>query len=51
MHPRLLGLLPPELFNYIFERPALIALIRRAMAEGIDENAWAALNFNYNERA
>lgn len=44
------GMLPPELFNYIFERPALIALIRRAMADGIDENAWAALNFN-NERA
>lgn len=44
------GMLPPELFNYIFERPALIALIRRAMAQGIDENAWAALNFN-NERA
>lgn len=45
------GMLPPELFNYIFERPALIALIRRAMAEGIDENAWTAMNFNYNERA
>ena len=45
------GMLPPELFNYIFERPALIALIRRAMAEGIDEKAWTAMNFNYNERA
>lgn len=44
------GMLPPEMFNYIFDRPALISLLRRAANGKIDESFWANLNFN-NERA
>ncbi len=45
------GMLPPEMFNYIFERPALIKLLRRAADTGIDESFWANLNINNSERA
>lgn len=44
------GMLPPEIFDYIFERPSLLSLIGRAATGNISESFWEKINFN-NERA
>lgn len=35
------GMLPPEMFSYVFERPSLIGLIRCAMNNEISDDYWS----------
>ena len=37
------GMLPPEMFRYVFDRPALINLINHAMNNGVSEDYWSCV--------
>lgn len=37
------GMLPPEMFRYVFDRPALIGLINYAMINGVSEDYWSCV--------
>lgn len=37
------GMLPPEMFQYVFDRPALINLINHAMNNGVSEDYWSCV--------
>ena len=37
------GMLPPEMFQYVFNRPALIGLINYAMNNGVSEDYWSCV--------
>ena len=55
MHFRLLayadrGMLPPEMFRYVSDCPALISLINYAMNNGIPEDYWGFLLQNITEK-
>ncbi len=41
------GMLPPEMFRYVFDRPALIGLIDYAMNNGVSEEYWSCVLQNY----
>lgn len=34
------GMLPPEMFRYVLDRPALIGLINYALSNGVSEEYW-----------
>ncbi len=42
------GMLPPEMFSYVFNSPSLIALIRNAIEHGIDDEFWNKTLENIN---
>ena len=35
------GMLPPEMFRYVLDRPALIGLINYAVSNGVSEEYWS----------
>lgn len=35
------GMLPPEMFRYVLDRPALIGLINYALSNGVSEEYWS----------
>ncbi len=35
------GMLPPEMFRYVLDRPALIGLINYAISNGVSEEYWS----------
>lgn len=37
------GMLPPEMFRYVLDRPALIGLINYAVTNGVSEEYWLSL--------
>ena len=37
------GMLPPEMFRYVLDRPALIGLINYAVSNGVSEEYWSFL--------
>lgn len=37
------GMLPPEMFRYVLDRPALIGLINYAVSNGVSEEYWLSL--------
>lgn len=37
------GMLPPEMFQYLFDRPALIKLIKYAMNNEVSEDYWSRI--------
>ncbi len=37
------GMLPPEMFRYVFDRPALIGLINYAISNGVSEEYWSCI--------
>ncbi len=44
------GMLPPEMFRYVFDSPALISLINYAMSNDIPEDYWGFLLQNITEK-
>ncbi len=42
------GMLPPEMFKYVFECPSLITLIGNAVKQGIDDDFWNRTLENMN---
>lgn len=44
------GMLPPEMFRYVSDRPALIGLINCAMSKEVSEEYWACMLRNINEQ-
>jgi transcriptional regulator with XRE-family HTH domain len=44
------GMLPPEMFNYVFNSPSLISLIRNAAEHGIDDEFWNKTLKNMNRK-
>lgn len=44
------GMLPPEMFNYVFNSPSLISLIRNAAEYGIDDEFWNKTLKNINRK-
>ena len=44
------GMLPPEMFRYVSDRPALIGLINYAMSNGFSEEYWSNMLQNINNR-
>lgn len=43
------GMLPPEMFQYIMESPALINLINHAMSNNIPDDYWGCMLQNINK--
>ncbi len=43
------GMLPPEMFRYVLESPALIGLINYAMSNNISEDYWGFMLHNLNK--
>lgn len=43
------GMLPPEMFRYVLESPALINLINYAMSNNISEDYWGCMLQNINK--
>ncbi|MBQ2974487.1 MAG: helix-turn-helix transcriptional regulator [Clostridia bacterium] len=43
------GMLPPEMFRYVLESPALIGLINYAMSNNISEDYWGFMLQNLNK--
>ena len=43
------GMLPPEIFRYILESPALIRLINHAMSNNIPNDYWGCILQNINK--
>lgn len=43
------GMLPPEMFRYVLESPALIGLINYAMSNNIPEDYWGFMLHNLNK--
>ncbi len=37
------GMLPPEMFRYVLDRPALIGLINYALSNGVSEEYWSSV--------
>ncbi|MBQ4604144.1 MAG: helix-turn-helix transcriptional regulator [Clostridia bacterium] len=37
------GMLPPEMFRYVLDRPALIGLINYALSNGVSEEYWISV--------
>ena len=37
------GMLPPEMFRYVLDRPALVGLINYAVSNGVSEEYWSFL--------
>lgn len=44
------GMLPPEMFRYVSDRPALIGLINYAMSNEVSEDYWSCVLQNINEQ-
>ncbi len=44
------GMLPPEMFRYVSDRPALIGLINCAMSKEVSEEYWACMLRKINEQ-
>lgn len=44
------GMLPPEMFRYVSDRPALIGLINYAMSNGVSEEYWSCVLQNINNQ-
>lgn len=44
------GMLPPEIFRYVSDRPALIGLISYAMNKGFSEEYWDCMLQNINNQ-
>ena len=44
------GMLPPEMFRYVSDRPALIGLINCAMSKEVSEEYWDCMLQNINEQ-
>ncbi len=42
------GMLPPEMFNYLFNSPSLISLIRNAVEADFDDEFWNKILINTN---
>lgn len=43
------GMLPPEMFQYVMESPALINLINHAMSNNIPDDYWGCMLQNINK--